>query len=271
MAMNAERWQEISRLYHAALTRTPDERAAFFEKECPDHLLRCEIESLLLHNKATGLLPAALTGELTGPLGPTAATSLIGRHIGPYHVLLRLGVGGMGEVYRARDSKLGRDVALKILPDAFISDSDRLARFEREARLLATLNHPHVAAIYGFEQSDGMRALVLELVEGETLEVILARGPLEIERAIDYASQIADALAAAHASGIVHRDLKPSNVMVTHAGVKVLDFGVAKRFDAIGAGALITGTRHGRGPHATRTDRWHRRLHVAGAGGRWSG
>ena len=107
MAMNAERWQEISRLYHAALTRTPDERAAFFEKECPDHLLRCEIESLLLHNTATGLLPAALTGELTGPLGPTAATSLIGRHIGPYHVLLRLGVGGMGEVYRARDSSWG--------------------------------------------------------------------------------------------------------------------------------------------------------------------
>ena len=140
----------------------------------------------------------------------------------------------MGEVYRARDSKLGRDVAIKILPRAFTADPDRLARFEREARLLASLNHPHIGAIYGVEESDGVRALVLELVEGETLADKLAgeeaRGKgLPIPEALAIARQIADALDAAHERGIVHRDLKPANIKITPDGtVKVLDFGLAK-------------------------------------------
>jgi len=135
----------------------------------------------------------------------------------------------MGEVYRARDTKLGRDVALKVLPDLVAHDADRLARFEREAQLLATLNHPNIASVYGLEESNGVSAIVLELVEGETLADRIARGPLPIDQALDLARQIADAVEAAHEKGIVHRDLKPANVKVTpEERVKVLDFGLAR-------------------------------------------
>jgi eukaryotic-like serine/threonine-protein kinase len=155
---------------------------------------------------------------------------LIGRQVGPYHVSALLGRGGMGEVYRARDQKLGRDVAIKVLPAAVAADPERLSRFDREARLLASLNHPHIAAIYGFEESGDLRALVLELVEGPTVEEILTdRGRLPLAEALTTARQIAEALEAAHAKGIIHRDLKPANIKVTDGGiVKVLDFGLAK-------------------------------------------
>ena len=149
----------------------------------------------------------------------------------------------MGEVYRARDAKLGRDVAIKILPDVLAADPERLARFEREARLLAALNHPHVAAIYGFEASGEVRGLVLELVEGETVAEKLARGPLSLTEALQAARQIADALDAAHERGIVHRDLKPANIKITPGGaVKVLDFGLAKAAAADPAGMALTET-----------------------------
>ena len=152
-----------------------------------------------------------------------------GSRIGPYEIVSAIGAGGMGEVYRARDTRLQRDVALKILPEAFASDPDRLARFEREAQMLASLNHPHIAAIHGFEESVGVRALVLELVEGETLADRIAQGAIPIDEAIALARQIADALEAAHEQGIIHRDLKPSNIKVRPDGtVKVLDFGLAK-------------------------------------------
>lgn len=152
-----------------------------------------------------------------------------GTRLGPFEVLGTLGAGGMGEVYRARDTRLGRDVALKILPATFANDVDRLNRFEREAQVLASLNHPHIAAIYGLEDSDTGRALVLELVEGETLADRLARGPMPIDEALPVARQIAEALEAAHEHGIVHRDLKPANIKLTPGGrVKVLDFGLAK-------------------------------------------
>src|SRR6266404_2763407 len=142
-----------------------------------------------------------------------------GTHLGPYEILAPIGAGGMGEVYRARDTKLDRDVAIKVLPAALAQDRERLARFEREAKVLAALNHPNIAQIYGLEQ----RALVMELVEGETL-----KGPLPVETALNYARQIADALEAAHEKGITHRDLKPANIMITPSGVvKVLDFGLA--------------------------------------------
>src|SRR5216684_9149213 len=152
-----------------------------------------------------------------------------GTKLGPYEIVAPLGAGGMGEVYRARDTKLGRDVALKLLPPKFTADADRVARFEREARMLASLNHPHIAAIYGFEDTAGVHALVLELVEGPTLGERLQRGPLPIAEAVKIARQIIDALEAAHARGIVHRDLKPQNIKVKRDGtVKVLDFGLAK-------------------------------------------
>ena len=155
----------------------------------------------------------------------------IGSRLGPYEIVSALGAGGMGEVYRARDMKLGRDVAIKILPAAFTADPDRRARFEREARVLASLNHPHIGAIYGFEDAGGVHALVLELVEGETLDARLrSRGSgLGIRDSLAIARQIADALDAAHERGIVHRDLKPANIAITSDGaVKILDFGLAK-------------------------------------------
>src|SRR5580700_5215705 len=143
----------------------------------------------------------------------------IGDRLGPYEILARIGAGGMGEVYRARDTKLDRDVAIKVLSAAFAEAPERLARFEREAKVLASLNHPNIAQIYGIED----RALVMELVEGRTLQ-----GPLQIATSLNYAKQIADALEAAHDKGIVHRDLKPTNIVITPQGVaKVLDFGLA--------------------------------------------
>ena len=152
-----------------------------------------------------------------------------GMRLGPYEILAPLGSGGMGEVYRARDSKLNRDVAIKVLPDQLAGDAERLARFEREARVLASLNHPHIAHIHGFEDSTGVSALVMEMVEGLTLADRIFQGPLAVGESLEIAIQIADALEAAHERGIVHRDLKPANVKITPNGdVKVLDFGLAK-------------------------------------------
>ena len=170
----------------------------------------------------------------------SSASTATGRRIGPYHVHEQIGAGGMGEVYRAHDTKLGRDVAVKILPRHFTSHPGRLARFEREARLLASLNHPHIGAIYGLEEADGLQALVLELVEGDTLADKIARGKIPIGEAVNIARQLADALDAAHAKGIVHRDLKPANIKITPQDrVKVLDFGLAKAAAAEGAHETI--------------------------------
>jgi eukaryotic-like serine/threonine-protein kinase len=157
----------------------------------------------------------------------------VGTRVGPYEILSVLGAGGMGEVYRAHDTKLGRDVAIKILPRLFTSDPERLVRFEREARVLAALNHPHIGAIYGVEDVDGVPALVLELIDGETLAERIARGRIPLTDALTIARQIADALEAAHERDVVHRDVKPANIKVTPDGVvKVLDFGLAKMCDA---------------------------------------
>ena len=154
-----------------------------------------------------------------------------GTTIGSYRVTAKIGEGGMGEVWQARDTKLDRDVALKVLPEAFTSDPDRLARFEREAKVLASLNHPNIGSIYGLEEAEGVRALVLELVEGPTLADRIKQGPIPIDEALPIAKQIAEALEAAHEQGVIHRDLKPANVKVKADGtVKVLDFGLAKAF-----------------------------------------
>ncbi len=157
---------------------------------------------------------------------------MIGKKLSHYEVIEKIGAGGMGEVYRARDTKLGRDVALKILPEVFANDTERLGRFEREAQLLASLNHPNIASIYGLEQSGSHKFLVLELVEGDDLSKRLASGPLSIEDALTVARQICDGLEAAHDQGVIHRDLKPGNVVANADGdVKVLDFGLAKALD----------------------------------------
>ena len=176
--MTPERWKRIEELYHAARARPPAERAAFLADACPDdEALRRDVESLLNESESDdgflaepALATSAHDGHRLRPQRPWPVTSL-----GGYQLQALLGAGGMGEVYRAHDAKLGRDVAIKILPRAFTSDPDRLARFEREARMLASLNHPNICAIYGFEEADGIRFLILELVEGETLADKLAR------------------------------------------------------------------------------------------------
>jgi serine/threonine protein kinase/Tol biopolymer transport system component len=233
--MEPERWQQIERLYHAALERAEDQRAAFLRDACSDDdALRREVESLLVQESgAGGLLDRPLLEAAAKMLEPLAA-SLIGRQLGHYQVISLLGVGGMGEVYEALDTKLGRDVAIKVLPERFSSDSERLARFQREARLLAALNHPNIATIHGLEQSDGIHYLVMELVPGETLaEKTKREGALPIEEALKITKQMAEALEAAQERSIIHRDLKPANVKVTPEGrVKVLDFGLAKAFAA---------------------------------------
>ncbi|HVS14949.1 MAG TPA: protein kinase, partial [Thermoanaerobaculia bacterium] len=161
---------------------------------------------------------------------------MIGNRLGPYEITAKLGEGGMGEVWRATDSRLKREVALKVLPAAFTEDRERLARFEREAQLLAQLHHSNIASIFGLEESDGVRALVMELVEGPTLAERLAAGPLPVEDALGIALQIALALEEAHEKGIIHRDLKPQNIKASPEGrVKVLDFGLAKAMDPAGA------------------------------------
>jgi serine/threonine protein kinase len=156
-----------------------------------------------------------------------------GTRLGAYEIHSALGAGGMGEVYRARDTRLGRDVALKVLPDLFTRDPERLARFQREAQVLAALNHPHIGAIYGLEEANGQQILVLELVDGETLADRIGKGPIPVDEALPIVRQIAEALEAAHERGIIHRDLKPANIALTHEGnVKVLDFGLAKAASA---------------------------------------
>src|SRR6266481_5285873 len=159
----------------------------------------------------------------------------IGTQLGSHEITALLGKGGMGEVYRARDLKLKREVAIKILPEEFLRDADRVSRFQREAEVLASLNHSNIAAIYDVQEAQGSRFLVLELVEGETLAERIQRGPIPIDEALGIAKNICEALEAAHEKGIVHRDLKPANVKITPQGVvKVLDFGLAKVRDASG-------------------------------------
>ena len=167
---------------------------------------------------------------------------MIGSRLGIYEVSAKLGAGAMGEVYRARDTRLGRDVAIKVLPAAFTMDPERLARFEREAKLLASLNHPNIATIHGLEESNGALALVMELVGGESLAARIARGPIPLPEALDLARQIASALDAAHENGVIHRDLKPANILVTEAGIaKVLDFGLAKAVGGEASSGSISG------------------------------
>ena len=245
--MASERGPRISDLYHAALSRRPEDREAFLNEACAgDEGLRREVDSLLRYASDA---PEFLEIPAAAALSPdfVEITPTLGRDFGPYRLLALLGEGGMGQVYRARDSKLGRDVALKFLPAHFNADAERRARFAREARLLATLNHPNIGSIYGLEEANGLTALVLELVEGPTLADHLRHGPMKLPEALAVARQIAEALEAAHEKGIVHRDLKPANIVLQKAGIsgasgsdvraKVLDFGLAKPVVLLGPDA----------------------------------
>ena len=232
-----ERWTTVDRLLEAALDRAPDDRAAFLREACPDdEALRQEVEALLTHATSAGDFLERPALELLGRvLVEGGNPSLLGRQLGPHRILSLLAIGGMGEVYRARDTRLNRDVAIKVLPEQLALDPDRLARLKREAQVLASLNHPNIAAIYGFEEADGVQALVLELVEGPTLADRIARGRIPLDEALPIVRQIVEALEAAHEQGIIHRDLKPANIKVRDDGtVKVLDFGLAKALEPAG-------------------------------------
>jgi eukaryotic-like serine/threonine-protein kinase len=232
--MNPDRWESAKRLFHEALERPPAERDRFVREAAgSDEGLREEV---------VALVAAQTRGEqLFGGIALTGAPSVLppGTWLGPYEIQQLIGAGGMGEVYQARDSRLGRTIAIKVLPELFALDADRLARFKREAQMLAALNHPNIAAIYGLEESSGRQGLVLELVDGPTLADLIARGPIPLNDALPIARQIADALEAAHEKGIIHRDLKPANIKIAGNGaVKVLDFGLAKVWEGAPAAQL---------------------------------
>ncbi len=229
--MDDQRWRRLEDLYHAARSLPAVARAEFLADECRgDESLRSEVESLLGQPDHTWV-PAERGTRQDAP-----HLTMVGRRIGGYQINALIGAGGMGEVYRARDTRLGRDVAIKILPRAFASEPERMARFEREAQAVAALNHPHIVTIYSVEQADGQFFLTMELVEGRSLAEALPKGGLPLDRLLQIAIPVAEAMAAAHHKGITHRDLKPANIMLGEGEqdgrVKVLDFGLAKLADA---------------------------------------
>ena len=227
--MKPQRWQEIDRIFAAALEREPATRAAFLDEACAgDEQLRKEVDSLLAHDLAESLVGGQAVEEASRLLARGGKRALTGDRIGPYLITGSIGAGGMGEVYLAKD-KLGRMVALKLLNRHFERDKPGIARFQQEAQTLLALNHPNIVTIYDIGEIDSVYYIASELVEGETLRQRLDRGDLELSDALEIGIQIATGLAAAHEKGIVHRDIKPENVMIRRDGyVKVLDFGIAK-------------------------------------------
>src|SRR5436305_12532809 len=220
--MTPERWQQIKGVLQQAMELAPDQRSAFLDQSCSsDHSLRKEVETLL------GSSEEARSSFLESSTLQVTLTP--GTKLGDYEVQKLIGSGGMGEVYRARDLRLRRDVAIKVLPSFFSSDKERLRRFEQEAQAAAALNHPNILAVFQMGTYQGAPYLVSELLEGETLREEIRRGPLPARKAIEQAAQIARGLAAAHEKGIVHRDLKPENLFAAKDGrIKILDFGLAK-------------------------------------------
>jgi len=238
--MTPERWNEIERVYHAVLQRPASERSACLADACAgDEALRAEVESLLRYEQDAARFIEPVQPDPQSPIGGMMARlrdgavpgRFAGRVLGSYEVKSFIAAGGMGEVYRAIDTRLDRVVALKILPAHFSDDPERRERFTREARIISSLNHPHICALYDVGVQDGTPFLVMEYVDGETLQDRIQRGRVPLALAFEYLVQMADALDKAHRRGIVHRDLKPGNVMVTKSGVKLLDFGLAARRD----------------------------------------
>src|SRR5437016_1796568 len=229
--MKAERWKQVNDLFQSAVERAPAERAAFLDDACHgDESLRRELGSLLtsyersenfIELPAFEVAPELVTSE--------SANTLVGKLIGHYRIESLVGVGGMGEVYLARDERLGRKAALKLLPDSLTTDETQLSRFKNEARTASSLNHPNILTVYEIGAEGNRQFIATEFIEGITLRASLASGRMNPHRALEIAVQVASALAAAHEAGVVHRDIKPENVMLRPDGyVKVLDFGIAK-------------------------------------------
>src|SRR5689334_22117924 len=229
--MTPERWQQVKEIFNSAITYRAEERGLFISRACSgDDELRSEVESLIAsHEESGSFIDKPAFEAAAGLLANEKAELKSGQTIDSYEVISFLSRGGMGEVYLAEDKRLGRKVALKLLPVSFTTDDDRLRRFEQEARAASALNHPNIITIYEIRQGAGSHVIVAEFVEGETLRHRLSRAPLTLSETLNVAMQIADALSAAHKAGIIHRDIKPENIMLRPDGyVKVLDFGLAK-------------------------------------------
>ena len=227
-----ENWQRIKAIVSEALELPENERAAFIEKACADdRKLRNEVESLLFYEADDGFLEQPLLVAATGDSPDDASQTFLepGSRLGPYEIESLIGAGGMGQVYRARDSRLDRVVAIKVLPGRFADDDARRQRFEREARVISRLNHPHICTLHDIGTEQGVGYLVMEYIDGETLAAAVGKGSLPVPVAVTYARQLAEGLERAHEAGIVHRDIKPGNVMLGESGAKLLDFGLAKR------------------------------------------
>ena len=235
---NAANWDRVKQIFQDALERQPEERAQYVRQQCgADRELQAEVESLLATHQDAGSFAERPAVELLDglPADPTGASRTSqspgvrpGDRLGVYEIQSLIGVGGMGEVYKARDTRLDRTVAIKVLPTHFAADRERYERFEREARAVASLDHPHIGALYDVGEHDGVSFLVMQYLDGETLAARLARGAVPLDQALRYAIDLADALDHAHRRGIVHRDVKPGNIVLTKAGATLLDFGLAK-------------------------------------------
>src|SRR5215468_2080123 len=229
--MKPERWEKAFDLFQTAVERAPEERAAFLDESChDDEGMRREVESLLTsHERAENFIEVPAFKAAPEFVPNDTADALIGKLIGHYRIESLIGVGGMGEVYVARDERLGRKAARKLLPDSLTTDETQLSRFKNEARTASALNHPNILTVYEIGAEGDVQFIATEFIEGVTLRAALASGRMSAQRALEIAVQVASALAAAHDAGVVHRDIKPENVMLGPDGyAKVLDFGIAK-------------------------------------------
>src|SRR3989440_11456592 len=230
--MNPERWQQASRILEIALERGPEGRTAYLDEVCADDAeLRREVESLLAASAQAGSLLDSPAMAMAAPLfAHDFVKTVPGQFIGRYKIITALGTGGMGEVYLAHDTRLGRKIALKLLPDHFTTDKDRLRRFEQEAHAASTLSHPNICMIHEVgETEDARHFIAMEYVDGVTLRQHMTEALMKLSEVLDVAVQVASGLAASHEVGVVHRDIKPENIMLRHDGyVKILDFGLAK-------------------------------------------
>src|SRR5262252_5591038 len=214
--MTPERWEQVNELFHSALKYEPAQRASYLNQACNgDQELRREVESLIAsHNDSDNFVGAFPIEAATRLIAEDRHDLSIGQRIGQYKILSLLGKGGMGEDYLASDSKLGRKVALKLLPSSFTQDQDRAHRFEQEARAASALNHPNILTIFDIEKIEGVQFIATEYIEGQTLRQYLTDGKMELSEALDVAIQVGGALSAAHQAGIAHRDIKPENIML---------------------------------------------------------
>src|SRR5438128_989971 len=277
--MKPERWQQIKNLLQAALEREPAERPAFLDEACQgDKLLRQQVNSFIISHEQAGGFIEEPAFEVMAESLENKQTELVGQMLGHYRVLEQLGAGGMGEVYLAQDTRLGRKVALKMLPADLTAEDERVRRFQQEARAASALNHPNIITIYEIAEMDSRRFMATEFIDGETLFERLKAGLMKLYDALDVAVQVTSALCAAHQAGIVHRDIKPGNIMLrTYGIVKVLDFGLAmlteQKHDGLEAATLVKtkqgtvmGTAHYMSPEQARGQKMDARTDIFSLG-----